>query len=573
MAKFSITVLIFIFIFLFLLIAPCGSFVFCQPQLKILALFRCDSTDSALINYRQNYLDSLTTRLNFASGENIAFVPLEGDTFASSVESDSNFLKIGVENQAQLLLTGILQKLPDGSIKLFPKLYHFQSNTSAAAEFDPLASQICLPPKFELTPLALTELDPLVKFLYGYAHFYRQDFSGCLAEWQHCALPVCDYFKGVCYFKQMLQPQTKTLSQSNQVDSCEFYFNKCLLAAKTAEDSSYATNNLGVLLQASGKNDSASYYFKLADRQSARLPDLNARITISNNLANHYLLTGKWNQALEGFLSGISRLEAAKDTVMLAATFENLGNIYQLLYQRNKASEFYHQALELRKIKHDESGMAATLRCLGDIHVAQQSWPTARSYFLSALKLNQKLENEPAMAALCDRLGQLYHHLGYADSALFYFQQSVELYQLLDDKNLLVQALQHQATFFQNLKNYKMAEDIYNQALLIDQKLNNPLQRARLYDQLGDLSNNQNKLLPAINYYQRSAELYQQTENFDHLSLVYYSMGLIRLKQNNYEEGYLLLSQALQLDEQHGFGNLTREKKFVKQVREMLLQE
>lgn len=553
--------------------SPAAISAFKANPLKIVTIIPCEKTDSAMIRYRQTLLDSIITLLNKIGEDRFNFQFLENDHSGSIENADSHLEKIAAQSQAQLLLSGELQKTEDGIIKFYPVLFHFYFNSSETAETDALAGQICLPKKFNLAPIENTDVNSLVKFFSGYALFLQQNYPQAISEWNQCQLSVCSYFIGAANLKQILNKNIGSATKDTHVDSCLDYFKNCLSSSITADDSSFASNNLGVAFQISGQLDSARFHFVQANRYVPKIQDWNARVTITNNLGNIYLLSGKWNQALDVFNAAILELEAAKDTSTLAATYENLGYIYQLIYQRNKAVEFHQKALALRKSAGNKSGTAVSMRCLGDIFAEQKDLNKAKSYFLAGLNLDQNLGNEPGVANFCDRLGQLYNQIGYPDSALFYFQKSAELYQLLENEILLFRTLQHQASFFQNVKNYTVAQSIYERTLQIAENLNNPVLLARVFDRLGDLSNSQDNLPPAIDYYQQSANLYQQTANFENLSLIYYSMGLIRLKQNEYEGGYQFLSQALKIDEEHGFGNLTREKKFVEQVKQFFNKE
>ena len=111
--------------------------------------------------------------------------------------------------------------------------------------------------------------------------------------------------------------------------------------------------------------------------------------------------------------------------------------------------------------------------------------------------------------------------------------------------------------------NTEQAISLYEKAIEVIGGNNSRFIKAQIYDRMGDIYNNQDNLIPAMDYYQQAADLYETAGNFEILSLVLYNMGLIKLKQNDYAEGYQLLKKAMTLDEEHGFNNLSGEQDFL----------
>ena len=113
---------------------------------------------------------------------------------------------------------------------------------------------------------------------------------------------------------------------------------------------------------------------------------------------------------------------------------------------------------------------------------------------------------------------------------------------------------------------------MYEQNLIIAEDLGDEPSIAKVYDRMADIYNSQEKLEQALAYYERSAEIYEQLQFHETHALILYSMGLIKLKQNDMAAGYRLLKRALEIDRQYGFFNLEAEQEFLDNL-ELLLDD
>lgn len=350
------------------------------------------------------------------------------------------------------------------------------------------------------------------------------------------------------------------------------FWRDALSLSKNDYESALVLNNIGAAFQINQQQDSAIAYYQRAYSSLTKFRDHEAYIHIAQNLGNAHLMAGQWKQALQIFESTVETMEQAKDSIYLAATYENLGQIYQLLYQRNKAIAYYQKALALHEQLNNETGMISSLSLLGNAHQENKEFPLAIRFFRQSLALSIQTHHEPKTADGYDHLGLAFQQAGELDSALFYFEKSHNLYRILDHKRGIIQTLLHQAAVLQKQKLAARAISCYEQALELLGDDDSVAAKAQIYDRLGDAYNQQNNLIPALDYYQQAASLYEQTGNFEFLSLVLFNMGLIKLKQNDYSEGYQLLKKAIAIDEQHGFNNLEGEKIFLDQVESVLKQ-
>lgn len=486
-----------------------------------------------------------------------------------NTSNDSSLLHAANENEAELVLTGRFVSKTDSVSKFAPVLLVLGGSDKHSASLDELNAikgKTCRLTKIDLPEILLNDINPLTRFIA--AHF-------ALGENNYVAimnlLDDADHFPGLFYLSeaflsQGVQRERDIALARADWDSSLFFLKKCLDFEISSRDTVFVNNNLGVAYQLLGNLDSALVYFSRANQKLNHIKDHRERLRISGNYGNILLLSGQWKQALDIFQASMEDMKAADDTLTLALTYENLGNIYQLILQRNRAIQYYNQALELRRAMQDDAGAAITLLYLGNVFHEKQEYQAAKNYYLQGLEVYRQTHNEPGIADTHDRLGQVFSKLQEPDSAVYYFQQSMNIMSELDDRAGLVRTMIHLASVYSHQKKFDEAMDLYERALPIANSGEIKSLSAQIYDRIGDIYNNRDQLIAAFDNYEEATALYEQVGNMESLSLILYSMGLIRLKQNDYGEGYQLMKRAIDLDDQHGFFNLSGEREFLREL-------
>ena len=538
-------------------------FVSLQNDSLTVYLRQCliDSLRSLEKSINNNTPNLLKIKIDSTNDGKISFEFNKGAPEISGVKPTNPIFLVSFENMERA----------DSSFTVF--LLDFVQNPSQGVEIEEtelLESKIIKPTYLVLNKISIKNFSTWKNYLSGFVCFYSDKYPEAIDAWEKLPSFYGRFYSGIAFLQQHIRKHTRHSFGKTHLDSSTFYLKKSLVSAISLFDTACVLNNIGVSFQLSQNLDSAIVYFKKAQERLKSLNNNSSLITVSNNLGYAFLLSGKWGEALAVFNSSIETMEAINDSIQLASTYENLGNIYQLIFQRNNAIEYHHHALDIRKQLNDKSGMAASYRYLGDVYSDKKDFNSAEMCFQESLKLNDTLGNELEIAKLYDRLSRVYFQLGNPNEALSCFQKSIELFEKLNNKNSLIQVLKHQADFYQESNDYEKAISIYERALQISEKIENTSFSALLYDRLGDIFSRQKNLPQALDYYERSADLYRQTEDYENLSLLLYNMGLIRLKQNDFEEGYYLMTEALQLDDKHGFKNLSNERSFVRKIENFL---
>jgi len=530
-------------------------------------------SDSTQLHFRQSLFDSVKKISSSSLFSKIELVVYAADSSDELNWNDSLLKTFGESDQARLIMAGKIDKDNNQNDRYHPHLMILkQDDTQHPVYTDDrlLSGKTCQIKQFDLPAVSLNNTYQITDFIKGIFLIQQKKYSNAIKYLKNLQSFPAYFYRAESYFYHgVITEHDPSLARADW-DSSIFYWKKCLSQVDSRRDSICCNNNIGVAFQLSGKIDSAVVFFERANSDWTGKPDNKDFIQISHNLGNIFLLDGQWKKALDIFQSTVQAMEQSKDSLNLTMTYENLGHIYQLIFQKKKAINYYQKARQLREKMHDEAGVANSLMFLGNAHLGNKDFQLARDYFKQSLALNLTIHHEPQLASVYDYLGQVFQDTGELDSALFYFQKSYETYNLLDDKNGSVQTLLHQASVYQKQKLSDKAISLYEQALAMIGDNNSRFLKAQIYDRLGDIYNNLNNLIPALDYYQQSADIYEKAGYFETVSLIFFNMGLIKLKQNSYAEGYQLLKKAITLDEQHGYNNLSGEKDFLDQLQGIL---
>lgn len=109
------------------------------------------------------------------------------------------------------------------------------------------------------------------------------------------------------------------------------------------------TNNYGILMDVTGKSDSAKIYFEkaLSLSKANKLGTLTSKIT--NNLGMYHWNKGNNQEALDFFFQALALNREQNNLKSNGTYYNNIGLIYQEMELAEKALEYHYKALAIRK--------------------------------------------------------------------------------------------------------------------------------------------------------------------------------------------------------------------------------
>lgn len=344
------------------------------------------------------------------------------------------------------------------------------------------------------------------------------------------------------------------------------FYRTALQVVEEPAAQSMVFNNLGVLKQLQGQADSALVCFKKSVEVAQQNDLKSARIRAYHNLANVFLIKREWEKALKTYRAGLSLVDTAKNKRAAAILLDNLGILNQRLKNENTAIENLEQSLALKQQTGSTGEIAQTYFYLGSAYQAKNKLDRALEYYLLSLDENLKLKNDLQVARMYAHIGRLHWLKGELNMALEYYLKRAELMQYLGNERKLLETDLVIAEIHWKKGELVAALDYLTRARALAEALNDSSAKAHVLDKTGDILNAQSRYDEALSAFGEAVRLFEKNRQIERMTLAMFNMGLIQVKQKNYQAGYDLMQAALAKEKAAGLSNLKKEKPFLQQL-------
>ena len=178
------------------------------------------------------------------------------------------------------------------------------------------------------------------------------------------------------------------------------------------------TNSYGILMDVTGKSDSANYFFTKALKMSRKyqFQDLESRCL--NNLGMFQWNRGSYQEALDYFFQSLRMNEALDSEKSSAISLSNIGLIYQEMNMSKKALNYHRKALAIREKFNLENAQIISLNNIGinlkNLGRLEEAITTFKNGIAMAKRKNNLLE----YYSLLENLANVYYLNGDTDLAL-----------------------------------------------------------------------------------------------------------------------------------------------------------
>jgi len=345
-----------------------------------------------------------------------------------------------------------------------------------------------------------------------------------------------------------------------------------------------------------------------------------------NNLGLIYQQIHDYKQALDLFQRSLSIYENNSNKKMnIPICLNNIGFLYISQKDFDQAINYYLKALDYYKDQNkyqDETGY--TLDNLGTAYEMKNDNEQALKYYKQSLEHQQ--QNQDRLAQIPMKIGNIYQKTSEYDLALDYYQKGLNKSETIPS-DLLSNLYMGIGIVYHRQNKYKEALDYYKRTLSIRKQLssNDNLDLAWLYNNMGCLYVEINDLNRALKYQEKAyslrkkslssthpdlavsltnlgrihqtlayqtngnpSEMAQALENYkaafhirrkilpiDHpdLAISYYNLALIHFDQQEYEQAYVEVQKALNIQKKicsNNHSDLQQTLKLEKQVKLML---
>lgn len=199
------------------------------------------------------------------------------------------------------------------------------------------------------------------------------------------------------------------------------YLNTNAVKAKMA-------NNLGIIYNFQGKQDSAYYYLSIALDLKNKIADPSVGSTLNNlGLVSSALLL--YDEALRYYQQSLKLKIANGETDKLGNAYLNFGNVFSRMGLRDSAIFYHKKALIEFRNQGDTKGRANALNNLAGLYIELGDYSQGMPMAKEALALKRELNDQHGLINSYDHLTLIYTNIGNYPKAKLYADSSLQVAQ------------------------------------------------------------------------------------------------------------------------------------------------
>ncbi|MEY8847435.1 tetratricopeptide repeat protein [Psychroserpens sp. XS_ASV72] len=186
------------------------------------------------------------------------------------------------------------------------------------------------------------------------------------------------------------------------------------------------TNNYGILMDVTGKSDSANHYFSKALELSRIHHFRNIEVKCINNLGMFHWNRNEFDDALRYFFEALKMNDEDGTEQGRSIYLNNIGLIYQEINLAEKALKYHEEALEIRERLNLEKDQVTSLNNIGINLKDLGRLDEAISTYKRALDIAKKSQNLIDYYRVLDNLANAYNDSGNAKLAIEYYLKALD---------------------------------------------------------------------------------------------------------------------------------------------------
>jgi len=293
--------------------------------------------------------------------------------------------------------------------------------------------------------------------------------------------------------------------------------------------------------------DSGIFYVKKALKSGLNYKNQKVIIDCYNILGNYYYNTRQLDSAIYILENQVNFLLLNDSTNIdkITSSYIKLGVNNRLLGNYSKSAEYYTKALSLAEKNKAYDAMASSKLNLGVIYMLylnNDNSKTALQNFKQAIEYAQKAQNGQTYVRAKINVANVYEKRKMYDSTLIVNNQVIKFVEknkknLNGPQFLMFEAFLSNSSIYIEKKKYREAEKTLKEieAELTD-VLAVPSSRADIYFQYASLYSKWKKIGLAIEYYQKTIELYSQLDYKEALMKTVKQVSVLYAKQKQYSK-------------------------------------
>lgn len=276
-----------------------------------------------------------------------------------------------------------------------------------------------------------------------------------------------------------------------------------------------------------------------------------------HNIGNVYYRLGQWKESLQYYLESLNIREKIGDKKDISSSYNNIGNTFDHMGDKKSAVEYHLKSLLLKEELKDTLGMARSLSNIASAYLDIPDYYQAVEYGFRAEKLYEaKGENTGNYAEALNNIGLAYERMKDFEKALTYYRKSLVIQEKLEDKQEIARLIDNIAIIYhlqgqlskkltEKNEKFRSAIDYYYKALdlLAGSDINELT--ALIYNNIGNTYWELYDFPNAFNVLNKSLDAYQKLDNKRGTASALNSLATHFKLQKNYIQSIRYSLQAL----------------------------
>ncbi|MBL4690828.1 MAG: tetratricopeptide repeat protein [Rhodospirillales bacterium] len=232
-------------------------------------------------------------------------------------------------------------------------------------------------------------------------------------------------------------------------------------------------NNIGTLFEYQGKYEAAIEHFLSALRIYEESGYITGQGIVLNNIGIIYIIQKNYDKAIEYQKKSLIIKEEQHDTVGMASSIDNIGIAYLYKDNLDQALIYGKRSMAIRENLNDQLGLSRTLNNVGNIYSKQKNYSIALDLFIRALKIKNELNDHPGTVVSLNNIGELYAAQEKYDRAIAYFTDCLEKAKEIDFKEAILSCYTNLAQAHRAKTNFEIAFDFHERFISLKDSLFN----------------------------------------------------------------------------------------------------
>jgi len=287
---------------------------------------------------------------------------------------------------------------------------------------------------------------------------------------------------------------------------------------------------------------------------SEEMSDEENLITALKLLSSAYFELNNYNKSIEYSTRLYNIYHTRNDEIKAGEALQMIARNYYNASSYIKSKDYYERALDVFKKNQYFEGVATTLHEMASILGHWGEYDEALVKNQEALSFWDEIGEKPGIASAYDGIGRIYEELGNYDEAFDYYKKSMNLYLEINYSSEIVMATLHLGDIYLKKALYDKALEYYFRAeehakqVSTTKRLNGIVLAS-----IGEAYNEKGDYLKALDYLQRSVDIFTDLGDKMKLSKSYTHLGMIYFNVHDFNKALSYFMLGLDIAEEINF--------------------